>query len=505
MEIFSNFYMAFNIAFEPINLLVCFIGVFIGNLVGVLPGIGTTPAICLLLPTTLYLTPTQSLIMLAGIYYGAMYGGSITSILLNIPGEGTSMITCLDGYPMAKAGRAGPALGISAFGSFIAGTFSVLMLMIFGPILAGMALKFGPPEFVALTFLGLTLVTYLGSGSMIKALMMAAFGLLLGCIGLDPISGTERYTLNIMRLKDGIGLIPIMMGLFGVAEVFLTIEKSLKKAEIFKTATKELLPTKQDWKDSSGAIMRGTIVGFFLGIIPGGGGLLASLMSYAIEKRFSKHPEKFGKGAIEGVAGPETANNAGAGGSFIPLLTLGIPCNVVMAVLMGALMVHGISPGPLLLKEHPNLFWGVVGSMYIGNVMLLALNLPFIPLWVKILKIPYFLLFPLILLLCLIGSYSLNNSPWDIGIMIVFGVLGYLMKKFDYPSAPLVMALVLGPMFEVALRQSLIMSNGSLLIFFSRTISAFIIIISFLILLSPLGLKLVRKKRPGLLKKEEDF
>lgn len=505
MNFFNNLYMAFNIALDPANLLVCFIGVFVGTLVGVLPGIGTTPAICLLLPATLKITPTQSLIMLAGIYYGAMYGGSTTSILLNVPGEGTSMITCLDGYPMAKAGRAGPALGISAFGSFIAGTFSVLMLMILGPVLAGMALKFGPPEFVALTFLGLTLVTYLGSGSMVKALMMAAFGLLLGCIGLDLVSGTERYTLNITRLKEGVGLIPIMMGLFGVGEVFLTIERSLKKAEIFKTTTKDLFPTKKDWKESLGPITRGTFVGFFLGIIPGGGGLLASLMSYAIEKKISKHPEKFGKGAIEGVAGPETANNAGAGGSFIPLLTLGIPCNVVMAVLMGALMIHGISPGPLLLKEHPNLFWGVVGSMYIGNVMLLALNLPLIPLWIKILKIPYSLLFPIIFLLCVIGSYSLNNSTWDIGVMIVFGILGYLMKKFEYPSAPLIMALVLGPMFEVALRQSLTMSNGNVFIFFSRPISAVFTISSFLILLSPLILSLIRKKRPGLLKKEEDF
>jgi len=277
------------------------------------------------------MTPTQSIIMLSGIYYWAMYGGSTTSILLNVPGEGTSMITCLDGYPMAKAGRAGPALGISAFGSFIAGTFSVFMLMILGPILASVAIKFGPPEYVALTFLGLTLVTYLGSGSMIKAIMMAVFGLLLGCVGLDLVAGSERFTFNIMRLKDGIGLIPIMMGLFGVAEVLLAIETSLKRAEVFSTRAKELLPTRQDWRDSSGPITRGTLIGFFLGIIPGGGGLLASLMSYAIEKKVSKHPEKFGKGAIEGVAGPETANNAGAGGSFIPLLTLGIPCNVVMA------------------------------------------------------------------------------------------------------------------------------------------------------------------------------
>lgn len=497
--------MAFSVALQPMNLFVCFIGVSIGTLVGVLPGIGSTAAMSLLLPATFSLTTTQSIIMLAGIYYGTAYGGSTTSILLNIPGEGTSMITCLDGYPMAKAGRAGPALGISAFGSFIAGTFSVIMLMLFGPVLAGVAIKFGPPEYVALTFLGLTMITYLGSGSMMKALMMAAFGLLLGCMGIDIVMGSARFTFGLIRMQDGIGLIPVMMGLFGLSEVLLTIEKSLKKAEVFNTNTRELFPTKQDWKDSSGSIARGTIAGFFLGIIPGGGGMLASLMSYVIEKKVSKHPEKFGQGTIEGVAGPETANNAGAGGSFLPLLTMGIPCNVVMAVLVGAFMIHGISPGPLLLKEQPQLFWGVIGSMYIGNVMLLALNLPLIGLWIKILKIPYSLLFPVIILLCIIGSYSLNNSAWDVGIMTIFGVLGYLMKKFGYQGAPLVMALVLGPMFEGALRQSLIMSDGSPLIFFSRPISAAFMTVSIVILLSPIGLMFLHKKRPGLLKKEEDF
>jgi putative tricarboxylic transport membrane protein len=505
LDFLNHLYLSFHIALEPTNLLVCFVGVFIGTLTGVLPGIGSTASMSLLLPVTFTLPPTQSIIMLAGIYYGAMYGGSTTSILLNVPGEGTSMITCLDGYPMALKGRAGPALGISAFGSFIAGTFSVVMLMVLGPFLANLALEFGPPENVALTFLGLTLVTYLGSGSMAKSLMMAAFGLLLGTMGLDLIKGTERFTLGILNLRDGIGLIPVMMGLFGMAEVLLTLEASLKQREIFKTSARELLPTKQDWKDSSGPICRGTIAGFFLGIIPGGGGLLASLMSYAIEKKVSKHPERFGTGTIEGVAGPETANNAGAGGSFIPLLTLGIPCNVVMAVLMGALMIHGISPGPLLIKEHPNLFWGVVGSMYIGNVMLLALNLPLIGIWVKVLKIPYPILFPLIFLLCIIGSYSLNNTLWDVGVMIVFGVLGYLMKKFRYEGAPLVMALVLGPMFEVALRQSLMMSNGNPIILFSRPISATFMGVAILILVSPIALKFLRKTRPGLLKGDEEF
>jgi len=496
--------MSFQIALEPMNLLVCFIGVFVGTLVGVLPGLGSTAAISLLLPITFSMNVTQSIIMLAGIYYGTMYGGTTTSVLLNIPGEDVAMITCLDGYPMAKQGRAGAALGIAAFGSFIAGTFAVFMLMLFGPPLAGVALRFGPPENVALTFLGLTMVSYLGSGSMTKALMMAAMGLLLGCMGLDPIEGTERFTLGLLRLREGMGLVPIVMGLFGISEVLLTIERSLAKTEIFDTRVKKLLPTKQDWKDSAGPITRGSIVGFFLGIIPGGGGFLASLVSYVMEKRISRHPEKFGTGTIEGVAGPETANNAGAGGAFLPLLTLGIPCNVVMAVLMGAFMIHGINPGPLLMKEHPELFWAIVGSMYIGNMMLLALNLPLIAIWVMILKIPYKILFPLICLFCLIGSFSLNNSVWDMWMMIVFGIIGYWMRKTSYPSAPLVMALVLGPMFEPALRQSLIMSDGSLSIFFTRPLSAAFFIVAIVTLVFPLFLKLIGKKRPGLIMKYDD-
>jgi putative tricarboxylic transport membrane protein len=504
LDILSRFLMTIQMATEPANLLACFIGVFVGTLVGVLPGLGSTAAISLLLPLTFGLDVTQSIIMLAGIYYGTMYGGTTTSVLLNIPGEDVAMITCLDGYPMAKNGRAGPALGISAFGSFIAGTFAVVVLMTLGPPLSSVALSFGPPEYVALTSLGLTLVSFLGSGSMVKALMMATMGLLIGCIGLDLIKGSERFTFGLLRLMEGVGLVPIVMGLFGISEVLLTVEKKYSKMEIFNTSVKGLLPTKQDWKDSAGPITRGTLVGFFLGIIPGGGGFLASLVSYVMEKRISRHPEKFGTGMIEGVAGPETANNAGAGGAFLPLLILGIPCNVVMAVLVGAFMIHGINPGPLLLVEHPELFWAVVGSMYIGNVMLLALNLPLIGIWVQILKIPYKILFPLIILFCLIGSYSLNNSIWDMGVMILFGVAGYWMKKTSYPGAPLVMALVLGPMFEVALRQSLLMSSGNYLIFLTRPISATFFLIALVTLIAPLFLKLIGKKRPGAIMKYDD-
>jgi len=498
MDILNNAYFAFSIALEPMSLFVCFIGVFIGTLVGVLPGLGTSGAMAILLPTTFSLSPTHAIIMLAGIYYGALYGGSTTSILLNVPGEGTSMITCLDGYPMGQKGRAGPALGISAIGSFISGTFGVVMLMTLAPILVRIALKFGPPEYVALTFLGLTLVTYLARGSLVKALMMATFGLLLGCFGLDIITGEPRFTLGIIHLRDGFGLIPVMVGLFGVGEVLINFERKTKDSVIPISKIRELFPSVQDLKKSRGPIIRGSIIGFILGLIPGGGGLISGLFSYAIEKKISKHPERFGTGVIEGVAGPETANNAGGQASYIPLLSLGIPCNVVMAVLMGALMLKGVQPGPLLMEEHPHLFWGVVGSMYIGNIMLLVLNLPLIPLWVQILRIPYAFLFPIILLLTLVGSYTLNNSIWDIGVMIIFGIFGYLMKKFDYEPAPLVMALVLGPMFENSFRQSLIISNGSPMIFFLRPISSICIIAAILLLVSPFFLNMIGKKRPGL-------
>jgi putative tricarboxylic transport membrane protein len=497
MDFIDHLFLAFRLSLEPYNLLVCFLGVLLGTLVGVLPGLGPTAAISLLLPITFTMTPLQSIIMLAGIYYGAQYGGSTTSILVNIPGEATSVVTCLDGYQMARKGRAGVALGISAFGSFIGGTFTVVMIMLLAPPLAAFALKFGPPENASIMFFGLTMVTYLSSGSMVKSLMMAAFGLLLGCIGTDLITGRERYTLGIIDLEDGVGLVPVVMGLFGISEVLWNIEDLSRKQEVFKTDMRGLLPNKQDWKDSAGPITRGSITGFFVGLLPGGGALIASLLSYAMEKKISKHPERFGTGDIRGIAGPETANNAGAGGAFIPLLSLGIPCNVVLAILMGAFMIHKITPGPLLLKEHPNLFWGVVGSMYIGNAMLLILNLPLIGLWVKILKIRYAILFPMIFLFCLIGSYSLNNSLFDILTMIIFGIIGFLMKKFRYDAAPLVMAFVLGPMLEENVRQALLISKGNPAIFFQRPISSIFVIVSLILLISPELLKLLKKKRPG--------
>jgi len=431
------------------------------------------------------LNATSAIVLLAGIYYGAMYGGSTTSILVNIPGEAASVVTCLDGYQMARQGRAGPALGIAAFGSFIAGTFSVVGIMLLAPPLAKIALQFGPPEIFGLLLLGFTMVTYLSGGSKLKAASMAFLGLFLGTVGLDPILATPRFTYGTITLMDGIGLVPMVMGLFGITEVLLNIEQGLRQ-EVFKTQIRGTLPTRQDWRDSAGPISRGSLLGFFLGILPGMGTIIPSFISYAMERRVSKHPERFGAGAIEGVAGPESANNAATGGSMIPLLTLGIPPNVVMAVLLGNFLIHGVQPGPLLMKEHPEIFWGVVTSMYVGNVMLLVLNLPLIGLWVQLLRVPYRFLFPLILLFCMIGVYTVSGNIWDMVVMLVFGIIGYLMKKFDYEPVPLVLSFVLGRMAEESIRQSLVLSRGSLTIFFDRPLARLFLLTAIIVVLLPL-------------------
>ena len=485
MGYWDSIILGFSVCLQPLNLFYCFIGVFIGTLIGVLPGVGPVATISMLLPATFKMSPVGAIIMLAGIYYGAMYGGSTTSILVNIPGETASVVTCLDGYQMARQGRAGPALGIAAFGSFIAGTFSVVALTFVAPPLATIAIRFGPPEYFSLLVLGLTLLIYLAHGSMIKALMMACVGLLMSFIGLDNISGYERFTYGIATLEDGLGLVPVAVGVFGLGEVLSNIEESVGKRMIFKAKISNLFPNLQDWKDSAMPIARGTVFGFLLGILPGGGHVLASFASYAIEKRFSKHPEKFGQGAIEGVAGPESANNAGAGGQFIPLLTLGIPASPVMALMLGALVIFGLQPGALLMTRNPDLFWGVIVSMYLGNVMLLVLNLPLIGLWVHVLRIPYPFLFPLIVLFCLIGAYSLSNNIFDVFIMVLFGIIGYLMKKVRFEAAPMLLGMVLGLMMEDALRQSLIISGGSFQIFVSRPISAGFIIAALVLLAIP--------------------
>lgn len=493
MDILNNLSLGFQIALIPMNLFFCFVGVFVGTLVGVLPGIGPVGAMALLLPATFAVPINSSLIMLAGIYYGAMYGGSTTSILVNIPGEAASVVTCIDGYQMARHGRAGPALGISAIGSFIGGTVSIIGLMLVATPLAKAALKFGPAEYFALMCAGLIVLTYLTQGSIVKSLMMALVGIILGSVGLDMVVGTPRFTFNINELTDGVGIIPVVMGLFGVAEVFVNLETVIVR-DVFQTKIEHIWPTMKDYAQSKWAILRGSVLGFFFGVLPGGGAILASFVSYGIEKKMSKEPERFGKGAIEGVAGPETANNAAAGGALIPLLSLGIPPNVVMAMLFSAMIIHGIQPGPLLMTQRPDLFWGLVASMYVGNVLLVLLNLPLIGLWVQLLKIPYRILLPLILLFCLIGAYSLNNSGFDILVMIIFGAVGYLMRKFRYETAPLVLAFIMGPILEQNLRQALLISHGSFTIFINRPISAVTLAIAFLLLLSNV-LPFMKKKR----------
>jgi len=493
MEIIYNLLFGFGVALQPNNLFMCFIGVLLGTLVGVLPGLGPVAAMSLLLPATYHVNPIGAIIMLSGIYYGAMYGGSTTSILLNIPGEAASVVTCIDGYMMARNGRPGPALSISAIGSFIGGTISIVGLMLVAPPLAEVALKFGPPEYFSLMVLGVIMLTFLAGDSMLKALCMASIGIFLGTIGMDNLSGMERFTFNISILIDGVGLVPVAMGLFGISEVLLNVELSLKR-DIFKASLKGLLPNLDDLKQCFWPIIRGSVIGFFLGILPGGGAVLSSFTSYAMEKKLARHPELFGKGAIEGVAGPETANNSATGGAFIPLLTLGIPPNAVMAILLGAMLIYGMQPGPMLIKEHPQLFWGAVTSMYIGNALLLILNLPLIGIWVKILKIPYYLLFPLIILFCLVGAYSLNNNTDEIMLMVIFGAIGYFLRKFKYPLAPLVLALVLGPMLEKTLRQSLLMGAGSGWIFLSRPISLVTLLICFVLLVSSI-LPSIKRKR----------
>jgi putative tricarboxylic transport membrane protein len=487
MESLSNLFLGFTVSLSPVNLMYCFIGVVLGTVVGVLPGLGASATIALLLPITFYIQDTSAIIMLAGIWYGSMYGGSITSILLRIPGEAASVVTCLDGYQMAKKGRAGVALGISAFGSFIAGTLGIVGLMLLAPPLAEFSLRFGPPEYFALTMLGLTLVAYLAQGSMIKAILMSVLGLVLSMVGLDPVRSMARFTYNSLILMNGLELVPIAMGLFGISEVLSILERKTVQEEVAKPpkGLLSLLPNRKDWRDSAVPMARGTVLGFLIGIIPGGGAIISSFASYAVEKRVSKHPERFGTGAIEAVAAPESANNAATAGGFIPLLTLGIPSNVITALMLGALMLHGVTPGPTLLTNRPDMFWGVVTSMYIGNAMLLVLNLPLIGLFTKIAKVPEAIMGSIITLVCLIGAYGVNNNPMDILVMVVFGILGYLMKKFKYEPAPFLLAFILGPMIEISLRQSLIVSRGSFMIFFSRPISAVLLGLAILLLVTP--------------------
>lgn len=481
MDFMSSTMLGLSVATDPLNLFYCFIGTILGTLIGVLPGIGPAATIALLLPITFKLSAVQAVIMLSGIYYGAMYGGSTTSILVNIPGEASCVTTCFDGHAMAKKGKAGVALGISAFGSFIGGTVGVIALQFLGAPLASFALKFGPPEYFGLLLMGMILVIYLSSKSVVNGLIMGAFGILLATVGIDVITADKRFTFNINEISDGIEVVSMVMGLFGISEVLLNLEREFKVEVAYRTKFKNLFPSLAEWGQAKWAIVRGTLVGFLLGVLPGGGAMLSNFVAYAVEKKAAKNPEEFGQGRIEGVAAPETANNAASTASFIPLLILGIPPNIVLALLIGTFMIHGLQPGPLLITEHPQVFWGTVMSMYIGNVMCMVFNLPLIGVWVQLLRVPYKVLFPLIILFCTVGSYSINSGFFDVLIMLIFGIVGYVLRKLEYELGPLVLAFIISRMLETALRQSLTMSGGDFSIFFYRPIAAVTIVAAIVI------------------------
>jgi putative tricarboxylic transport membrane protein len=493
-ELVQNLAMGFAVAAQPINLGFCLLGALVGTLVGVLPGIGTVATVAMLLPITFGLPPVGALIMLAGIYYGAQYGGSTTSVLVNIPGEATSVVTCLDGHQMARQGRAGAALSIAAIGSFIAGCVSTVLVAAVGEPLTKLALLFGPAEYFSLMVLGLIFAVVLAKGSVIKAIAMILLGLVLSMVGTDIETGAGRMTFDIAELADGIGFTNVAMGLFGFAEIIRNLEMSQESRDIVKAKIKGLMPTKKDLKDSAGAITRGTILGSILGILPGGGAVVASFAAYTFEKKISKTPERFGRGAIEGVAAPESANNAAAQTSFIPLLTLGIPPNAVMALMVGAMTIHGIVPGPQVMTKQPELFWGMIASMWLGNLMLVIINLPLVGLWVSLLRVPYRLLYPSIIVFCCIGIYSINNSPADVLIAAAFGLFGYWLVKHDFEPAPLVLAFVLGPLMEENLRRAMLIARGDPSVFITRPISGGLILIAVGLLVIA-ALPMMRKRR----------
>jgi putative tricarboxylic transport membrane protein len=493
MEILTGLWNGFAVALAPINLWWCFVGVFLGTVVGIMPGLGPPATIAMLLPLTFQMAPASAMIMLAGIYYGAKYGGSTTSILLNVPGESASVVTCLDGYQMARKGRAGAALGIAAIASFIAGTVGVLGLMLVAPPLAKFALSFSSPEYFALMALGLAMVVLLAGRSMIKALLAMLFGLWIATMGTDLFSSTSRFTFGNMEMLDGIDFVVVAIGIFALGEVFCNME-TREAAQMLPVpkGLRNLLPTMQDLKDCRFAFLNGSVVGFVIGVLPGAGSTIASFISYGIEKAVSKRRDQFGTGVIEGVAAPEGANNSETGGALVPLLTLGIPGSGTTAILLAALVLWGFKPGPLLIQEHPDLFWGLVASMYIGNVMLLVLNLPLVPLFAQILRLPVHVLYPLIFGISIVGVYTVSSSLFDLSMLMAFGLLGYLMRKLDYPAAPMVLGLVLGDAMERALRQSLMMSQGDLTILVARPISAVMLALALLILLVPLFGKINR-------------
>jgi putative tricarboxylic transport membrane protein len=476
MDLFANLALGFGVALTPFNILIAVAGVIMGTLIGALPGIGPVSGVALLLPLTFGMPPTSGIILLAAIYAGSMYGGTITSVLINTPGESASVVTCIDGYQMALKGRAGPALGVAAIGSFVAGTLGVVLLMTMSPLLARWALSFGPPETFALMLLGLTTVTGLTGEDALKGYISMVLGLMLAMVGFDIVSGDARYAFGIAEMTDGVDFLPVAIGLFGLGEVLAGAEGAVRM-EILKAryGLRDVMLSATDWARSRWAIARGTVLGFFIGVLPGAGPTIASFLAYSLEKKVSPHPEEFGHGAIEGVAGPESANNAASAGAMVPMLTLGIPGSATTAVMLGGLMMWGLRPGPLLFEKNPDFVWGLIASLYIANVLLLILNIGFIPVFVRALQIPYSILMALIVVFCVTGAYAQGNKLWDVGQMLIFGGVGYLMRKLGYSPAALVLALVLGPLAERALRQSLIISDAGLMIFFTRPISAVLV------------------------------
>lgn len=487
IESIQHLFAGFGIATTAANLFYCLLGAIAGTLVGILPGLGPIAGIALLIPVTFGLSPTSAIIMLAGIYYGAMYGGSTTSILLNVPGETASVITCIDGYQMAQKGRAGPALAICAIGSYVAGTLAIFGMVFLAPPLAEAALAFGPPEYFSLMVCGFIVLSNVTGTSLLKSLMMAVVGLIIGTVGLDPVTGEYRFTFGSTYLLSGIEFVAVAIGLFGIAEVLSNVDQPLEILEqkVIVPRFRDLYPSLQDLKTSIGAILRGAGIGFGVGLVPGPAPVIATYASYMVEKKISKHPEEFGKGAIEGVAGPESANNSACQSAFIPLFVLGIPFAPPTAILLGALMIHGVVPGPMMMSEHPDVFWGVIASMYIGNFILLLLNLPFVPFFANILRIPKKILLPLVMLFCITGQFTVNNSIDDIWLMLLFGALGFVMRKWAYEGAPLLLALVLGPKLEVAFRQSLMLSHGSFWTFVERPFSLVFLLATLIFLCVP--------------------
>ena len=493
MDLFSNLALGFGVALTLKNLFYCFIGALFGTLIGVLPGIGPLATIAMLLPITFHLEPTGALIMLAGIFYGAQYGGSTTAILVNLPGESSSVVTALDGYQMARQGRAGVALATAALASFFAGCVATIVIAVAAPALSRMALLFGPPEFTALMLMGLVAAVVLATGSIVASIGMVMIGMLLGLIGTDLTTGEQRFTFDVREIFDGIDFVVVAMGLFGVSEIISNLADRHTR-ELPATKITRLLPTKQDFLQAAPATIRGTLLGSILGVLPGGGALVSSFASYSLEKRLATHPSRFGKGAIEGVAGPEAANNAGAQASFIPMLALGIPPNAVMALMIAAMTIHGITPGPKFLTDQPTLFWGMIASMWIGNLILVVLNLPLVGLWVKLLKIPYAYLFPMILVFCCVGVYSINYRVFDVFLMAGFGVFGYCLRRIGCEPAPLVLGFILGPMLEEQFRRTLLLSDGDFLVFVTRPLSATLIGVTVLLLVM-MALPTLRKGR----------